>query len=81
MASQSACRSASYSMIRSSLSFFIKGAGAGLIVFLLVGGSWQVSHFWWVMAGTSLFCGIISALLRLEFQKTIEALLDDLPWM
>ncbi|MEL7225314.1 MAG: hypothetical protein AAGL17_10705 [Cyanobacteria bacterium J06576_12] len=62
-------------------SFFIQGAVAGLIIFLLVGGVWQVSHFWWVMAGTILFCGFLSAALRLEFEKTLGALMDHLPWI
>ncbi|MBE9063169.1 hypothetical protein [cf. Phormidesmis sp. LEGE 11477] len=65
----------------SNVSFFLKGAGAGLIVFLLVGGAWQVTHFWWVMAGTSLTCGCVSAVLHLEFQKTLTALMDNLPWI
>ncbi|MGD1896233.1 MAG: hypothetical protein ACFB16_04680 [Phormidesmis sp.] len=68
-------------VISSSFSSFIKGAGVGLIVFLLVGGVWQVSHFWWVMAGTSLFCGLINAVFHVGFKETLTVLLDNLPWI
>lgn len=64
-----------------ALLLFCGGAIAGLIVFMLVGGVWQVSHFWWVMAGTTAVCGLLAVILRLEFQETLNALLESLPWI
>ena len=61
--------------------FFGSGAGAGLIIFLLVGAAWQVSHFWWVLTGTTLFCGLIAVYARQDFEKTVNALMDSLPWI
>ncbi|MGJ5674861.1 MAG: hypothetical protein ACR9NN_14805 [Nostochopsis sp.] len=59
---------------------FSGGAGAGLIAFALFGGIWQVNHFWWVMAATTISCGILAVLLRQNFQKMLSALMDDAPW-
>ncbi|GAB4366685.1 MAG: hypothetical protein Kow00121_04310 [Elainellaceae cyanobacterium] len=56
------------------------GAAAGLIGFALFGGIWQVNHFWWVMATTTLSCGVLAVLLRQNFQKMLGALMDNLPW-
>ncbi|MGF1481903.1 MAG: hypothetical protein ACFB4I_20885 [Cyanophyceae cyanobacterium] len=58
---------------------FLGGAGAGLIVFLLFGGVWRVNHFWWVMAGTTVACGLLAVGFRQSFQKMLGALMDNLP--
>lgn len=56
------------------------GVAAGLIGFALFGGVWQVNHFWWVMAATTLSCGVLAVLLQQNFQKMLGALMDSLPW-
>jgi hypothetical protein len=60
---------------------FVGGAGAGLIIFVLFGGVWQVTHFWWVMAATTLFCGLLAVVFRKNFQKMLNALMDNAPWI
>ena len=61
--------------------FFGAGAGAGLIIFLLVGIPWQTSHPLWVLLGTTLLCGLLAVFARQDFAKTTSALLDGLPWI
>lgn len=58
---------------------FSGGAGAGLIVFMLFGGIWEVNHFWWVMTATTVTCGLLSVVFRLNFEKMISALFDNFP--
>lgn len=58
---------------------FLGGASAGLIVFFLFGGVWQVSHFWWVMAVTSVACGFFAVVFRQSFEKIFSALMDNFP--
>ncbi len=60
---------------------FSGGAGAGLIVFTLFGGVWQVNHFWWVMTATTISCGLLALLLRQNFHKMLSALMDNAPWL
>ncbi|MCC5659787.1 hypothetical protein LC608_22990 [Nostoc sp. XA010] len=60
---------------------FAGGAGAGLIIFALFGGLWHVTHFWWVMAATTMFCGLLAVVFRQNFQKMLHALMDNAPWM
>jgi len=59
---------------------FLGGSGAGLIVFILGGAAWDVSHFWWVMAAVTLSCGLLAVLLRQRFEKLLTGLLDNAPW-
>jgi len=54
--------------------FFLSGAGAGLIMFAVFGGIWQVNHFWWVMAAVSLSSGVLAAVFRKNFQAMLSAL-------
>ena len=58
---------------------FSGGAGAGLIVFMLFGGIWQVNHFWWVMTATTIVCGLLAVVFRRNFEKMMSALLDNAP--
>ncbi|MEO0926147.1 MAG: hypothetical protein AAFY63_09775 [Cyanobacteria bacterium J06643_13] len=58
---------------------FSGGAGAGLIVFTLFGGVWQVNHFWWVMTATTVSCGLLAVVFRRNFEKMMSALLDNAP--
>ncbi len=67
--------------LKKTFFLFGGGSGAGLIVFLLVGGAWQVSHFWWVASSVSISCGLLSLFLRQDFGKTLNALMDSLPWI
>jgi hypothetical protein len=60
---------------------FAGGIGAGLIIFALFGGLWHVTHFWWVMAATTMFCGLLAVVFRQNFQKMLDALMDNAPWM
>lgn len=60
---------------------FAGGAGAGLIIFALFGGLWHVTHFWWVMAATTIFCGLLAVVFRQNFQKMLNALMDNAPWI
>jgi hypothetical protein len=59
---------------------FAGGAGAGLITFAMFGGVWQVNHFWWVMVATTMLCGLLAVVLRQNFQKMLNALMDNAPW-
>jgi len=56
---------------------FSGGASAGLIVFMLFGGVWQVNHFWWVMTATTVTCGLLAVVFRRNFEKMMSALLDN----
>ncbi|MBE9129467.1 MULTISPECIES: hypothetical protein [unclassified Coleofasciculus] len=60
---------------------FAGGAGAGLIIFALFGGVWHVNHFWLVMAATTIFCGLLAVVLRQNFHKMLNALMDNAPWI
>ncbi|ACK68544.1 conserved hypothetical protein [Gloeothece citriformis PCC 7424] len=60
---------------------FAGGAGAGLIIFALFGGVWQVTHFWWVMTATTIFCGLLAAVFRQKFEKMLDVLMDNAPWI
>ncbi len=60
---------------------FLGGASAGLIVFMLFGGVWQVDHFWWVMSAVIVACGLLAVMFRLNFEKILDALLDNAPWL
>ena len=60
---------------------FSGGAGAGLIVFMLFGGVWQVNHFWWVMSASMVSCGLLAVVFRQNFEKILSALLDNAPWL
>ena len=60
---------------------FLGGAGAGLVVFMLFGGIWQVQHFWWVMSASTIFCGLLAVMYRQNFEKILDALLDHAPWL
>ncbi|HHP7244692.1 MAG TPA: hypothetical protein ACFE0H_08410 [Elainellaceae cyanobacterium] len=59
--------------------FFSSGAAAGLITFLVFGGIWQVTHFWWVLAAVTFSSGVLAVVLRKNFQAMLSALLDDAP--
>ncbi|GEM_PF-1058621 len=59
--------------------FFSGGAAAGLITFLVFGGIWHVTHFWWVMAAVTFSSGTLAAVFRKNFQVMLSALLDDAP--
>ncbi len=65
--------------VKASVLFFLSGASAGLIIFALFGGIWQVNHFGWVMAAVSLSSGVLAAIFRKNFQDMLNALLDDAP--
>ena len=56
---------------------FLSVAGAGLIVFMLFGGVWQVHYFWWVMFAVIVSCGLLAVMFRLNFEKILDALLDN----
>ena len=58
---------------------FLGGTGAGLIIFLLFGGVWHVNHFWWVMAITTVACGLLAVVFRQNFEKMLSALMDSFP--
>ncbi|MBD2300689.1 hypothetical protein H6G80_05810 [Nostoc sp. FACHB-87] len=58
---------------------FAGGAGAGLIIFALFGGLWHITHFWWVMAATTIFCGLLAVVFRQKFQQMLNALMDNAP--
>lgn len=58
---------------------FAGGAGAGLIIFALFGGLWHITHFWWVMAATTIFCGLLAVVFGQNFQQMLNALMDNAP--
>ncbi|MGB3493166.1 MAG: hypothetical protein WBA57_10585 [Elainellaceae cyanobacterium] len=65
--------------VKSTALFFVGGAGAGLVTFLIFGGVWQVTHFGWVMAAVTLSSGVLAVIFRKNFQAMLSALLDDAP--
>ena len=69
------------SIIKEIVLLFLGGASAGLIVFMLFGGVWQVNHFWWVMTATTVACGLIAVMFRRNFENMLSALLDNSPWL
>ncbi|MBD2446158.1 hypothetical protein H6G76_03095 [Nostoc sp. FACHB-152] len=60
---------------------FAGGATAGLIIFALFGGLWHIAHFWWVMAATTIFCGLLAVMFRQNFQQMLNALIENAPWI
>ncbi len=68
-------------MLKETVLLFFGGAGAGVIAFALFGGLWQVSHFWWVLGGTITCCGLLAVFFRQNFEKMLDALLKNAPWL
>lgn len=69
------------SIIQEIVLLFLGGASAGLIVFMLFGGVWQVNHFWWVMTANTVACGLIAVIFRRNFEKMLSALFYNSPWL
>ncbi|MEL6929850.1 MAG: hypothetical protein AAFO95_14585 [Cyanobacteria bacterium J06600_6] len=68
-----------YRTFKETVLLFSGGAAAGLIVFILFGGVWQVNHFWWVMTAITVICGLLAVVFRQNFEKMMSALLDNAP--
>jgi len=65
--------------VKETAQLFLGGTGAGVVIFFLFAGIWQVTHFWWVMAATTIASGLLAVRFRQNFEKMLDALTDNTP--